>query len=312
MSDANDNPALRAPFRAGATSPVAPRAFWIALAVLVAAFAWPLYRLARFSIGHELYSHIVLIPLISVYLVWQMRGHFPAPSLPNRNLAVILGAMGIASLAALWLAQNSNPKLEIDDWLAGTTLGFVFLVGAVSAWFLGRALLRAVAFPLGFLLFMVPLPTLLLTNIETALQYGSAFVARGLFAIAGTTVFAEGLVFQLRGISLQVAPECSGIHSSLALLITSVLAGYFFLRSPSRRWVLALAVIPLALLRNGLRVFVIGELCVRIGPHMIDSYIHRHGGPVFFVISLVPFFFLLLWLVRRERRTLSRPVQMGH
>jgi exosortase/archaeosortase family protein len=69
--------------------------------------------------------------------------------------------------------------------------------------------------------------------------------------------------------------------------------------------VLSVAVIPIALLRNGLRVFVIGQLCVRIGPEMIDSPIHRHGGPVFFALSLIPFFLLLLWLVHLERRAVN-------
>ena len=65
---------------------------------------------------------------------------------------------------------------------------------------------------------------------------------------------------------------------------------------------LVLVVIPLALLRNGFRIFVIAQLCVRIGPQMIDSPIHRHGGPVFFVLSLVPLFLLLVYLSKRELR----------
>ena len=62
-----------------------------------------------------------------------------------------------------------------------------------------------------------------------------------------------------------------------------------------------MAVLPLALLRNGFRVFTIGELCVHYGMRMIDSPIHRKGGPVFFVLSLVPFFLLLVWLRRGDR-----------
>ena len=61
-------------------------------------------------------------------------------------------------------------------------------------------------------------------------------------------------------------------------------------------------VIPLGILRNGFRVFVIGMLCVYVGPHMIDSPIHHRGGPVFFTLSLVPLFLLLWWLRRGEQR----------
>jgi len=60
-------------------------------------------------------------------------------------------------------------------------------------------------------------------------------------------------------------------------------------------------VIPLGIVRNAFRILVIGLLCVHVGPHMIDSLIHRRGGPFFFVLSLVPLFLLLWWLRRRER-----------
>src|ERR1019366_1721887 len=92
-----------------------------------------------------------------------------------------------------------------------------------------------------------------------------------------------------------------GIRSSLMLFIMSLLTGYLFLRKPWNRTMLALAVIPLALLRNGFRIFVIGQLCVRIGPDMINSPIHRHGGPLFFILALLPLFLLLLFLRKSER-----------
>jgi exosortase/archaeosortase family protein len=85
------------------------------------------------------------------------------------------------------------------------------------------------------------------------------------------------------------------------LFITSLVAGYLFLRSPWKRTILCLAVIPLALLRNGFRIFVIGQLCVQIGPDMINSPIHHRGGPLFFLLSLIPFFLFLIFLIKSER-----------
>jgi exosortase/archaeosortase family protein len=72
-----------------------------------------------------------------------------------------------------------------------------------------------------------------------------------------------------------------------------------FLRTTWRRVLLVLAVIPLGLLRNAVRILVISLLCVHIGPHMINSVIHRRGGPFFFAVSLVPLF-AMLWLFRRQ------------
>jgi len=123
------------------------------------------------------------------------------------------------------------------------------------------------------------------------------------FTIAGTPLVRHGAVFELPGIVLRVAQECSGIRSSWVLFITSVLASHLFLRKWGSRLALVAFVIPLGILRNGFRVFVIGLLCVYIGPHMIDSVIHHRGGPLFFALSLVPLFLLAWWLRRRERRT---------
>jgi exosortase len=147
---------------------------------------------------------------------------------------------------------------------------------------------------------MIPLPGIARQWTEIFLQYGSAATANVFFKLAGMPVFQDGLQFQLPGINLQVAPECSGIHSSLVLLITGIIAAKLFLRGPWSQFTLVLAIIPLALLRNGFRIFVIGELCVRRGPEMLDSSIHHHGGPLFFILSLLPLLALLFFLQRRE------------
>ena len=146
---------------------------------------------------------------------------------------------------------------------------------------------------------MVPLPDAAVHWLERASALASAEAAAMYFSIAGTTLVRNGTVFELPGIVLEVAKECSGIRSSWVLFITSLLASHLFLKSPWRRIVLVAFVIPLGILRNGFRVFVIGVLCVHIGPHMIDSFIHRQGGPFFFALSLVPLFVLLWWLQAR-------------
>jgi len=120
--------------------------------------------------------------------------------------------------------------------------------------------------------------------------------------LSGATVFREGLRFHLPGIVIEVAKECSGIHSTLVLFVTSLLAGHLFLRSQWKKAVLALAVVPLGIARNGFRIFTISWLCVHVGPAMIDSPIHHRGGPIFFTLSLVPFLALLFVLRKSEGR----------
>jgi exosortase/archaeosortase family protein len=83
--------------------------------------------------------------------------------------------------------------------------------------------------------------------------------------------------------------------------MTSLVASQLFLKSPWHRFILLALVLPLAIVRNSLRILVIGLLCVHVGPHMIESYIHRQGGPIFFVLSLGPLFVMLALLRRQER-----------
>jgi exosortase len=154
-------------------------------------------------------------------------------------------------------------------------------------------------FPLFFLAFMIPLPETAVDFLENASKEASAGVSNWLFLITGTPFLRTGTLFELPGITITVAKECSGIRSSLVLVITSLLAANMFLRTTWRRALLVAAVIPLGLLRNGVRILVISLLCVHIGPEMINSVIHRRGGPVFFALSLVPLF-AMLWLFRRQ------------
>jgi exosortase C (VPDSG-CTERM-specific) len=277
------------------------KSFALATVVLGLCFSVPLYGLIRFAAGSELYSYILLIPFISLYLVWLKKGNFPACSQPVRKAAAGFLTAGAVMVIAYWLVLRPRLKLVADDYLAVMMVSFLLFFFGVCRLFLGREILRAAAFPLGFLVFMVPIPAFLIRGIDVFLQYGSAAVAWGFFKLSGTPFFENGLVFQLPGISIQIAPECSGIHSSLVLFITSLLASYVFLRTPWKRAVFILAVIPLGIVRNGFRVFTIGELCVHLGPQMINSPIHRKGGPIFFVLSLIPLFILLVVLQKSER-----------
>ena len=164
--------------------------------------------------------------------------------------------------------------------------------------------MRALSFPFCFLLFLVPLPQWVADRLESASQVASAGAAQFMFNLSGLPILRDGMVFQLPGIIIRVAQECSGIRSSLVLFITSLVASYLLLRSRWRRAVLVAFVIPLGILRNGFRIAVIGWLCATYGPQMIDSKIHHQGGPVFFAVSLVPLLGLA-WLLRRgeEKRS---------
>jgi len=274
--------------------------FALAMAFLTLAFALPLGRLVWFSIHDDLHSYIPLMPFVCVYLAWIFKSELPVRSSPAINSGMVLLVCGLAAALSYFLLARPASLAGLENSLSLSTLAWVLLVAAAGCWFLGGAAMRALAFPFGLMIFMVPFPVPVRDAIESGLQVGSAVVAEWMYTLAGTPVIRDDIFFRLPGFSLQVAPECSGIHSTWVLLITSLVAGRMILLRPWKRAVLCLAVIPLALLRNGFRVFVIGELCVHISPRMIDSPIHHKGGPIFFVLSLIPFFLLLYFLRKGE------------
>jgi exosortase C (VPDSG-CTERM-specific) len=275
--------------------------FALATGVLVICFSAPLWELLRFAAGSELYSYILLIPFLSCYLLWLEWGSLPVSTKSARPIMIIFVLAGLVLTAAYWLGLRSSLQPFTDDYLAVMTICFLLFFYAICASFWGKETLRAAAFPLGFLIFLVPIPFTVVQQIDSFLQYGSAWMAAGFFWLSGTTFFRNGLLFQLPDIRLEIAPECSGIHSTLVLFITSLLASYIFLRKPWKRAFLTFFVIPLGLLRNGFRVFVIGQLCVHMGPQMINSYIHHKGGPIFFILSLIPLYLLLIVLQMSEK-----------
>ena len=267
--------------------------FALAAAVLALAFALPLVRLARFAASDELHSYVLLMPVVCAYLARQDKNKLSSAA-PAKKIAAGFFLAGIFALAGKFVFHPGSPA----DELSLTILSFVLLLAGAGFWIFGMAGMRVLAFPFAMLIFFIPMPDFLRDALETGLQHGSAVVAGWFFSISDVPVLHDGLIFRLPNISLEIAQECSGIHSTMVLLITSLVAGHFFLRSPWRRTALCLFVIPLALVRNGFRVFVLGELCTHIGPQMIDSPIHHRGGPLFFALSLLPFF-LLLYLLRR-------------
>jgi exosortase C (VPDSG-CTERM-specific) len=271
--------------------------------LLLATFGRPLLMLMGYVAGSQLHSYILLIPFVSAYLLYLRRDQLPKNYVIDLPLAIISLAGGVLVLAFVYWLDLAGRAPGINERLVLLTLSFLCCLAAGVFFFFGRIWMRAAAFPLAYLIFMVPMPDAMADALESASKYASAEVANLLFHLSGTPFLRGGLVFQLPNITIEVAQQCSGIRSSWVLFMTSILAANLFLKTSWRRFALVAFVIPLAILRNGFRILVIGLLCVNVGPQMIHSLIHRRGGPLFFVLSLIPLLLLLWWLRNGETRS---------
>lgn len=274
------------------------------LVLLLLLFAQPLTRLMLYAARSDLYSYILLVPFISGYLLYMNRSRFSTAYRTSIAGTFTMAAIGMAAMAA---GIRWERDLSVNDGFSLMALAFVSFVAVGGFLFFGSKWMATMAFPVTFLLFTVPLPEAATKWLEAALAVASAEAAAWFFSVSGTPVLHENTLLRLPGIVLRVAQECSGIHSTWVLFMTTLLASQLFLRTRWRSIVLVAFVIPLGILRNGFRILIIGLLCVHVGPQMIDSSFHHQGGPLFFALSLIPLLLLLLWLRRQEMRLKLRP-----
>jgi exosortase C (VPDSG-CTERM-specific) len=271
---------------------------------LCLAFVKPLFAWLQLGYSSDLQSCMLLVPFICLWLGRDLRRELPATCSSAPAVGVMLAALGLVALSAVhWLgAEGRHPSAT--DVLALRMFALVLFFHAVAFYLLGVDVMRRLAFPAAFLFFTIPLPDFVVNGLEYFFQHASASAAAILFAIAGPDCYREtDLRFKLPGgVVLSVAPECSGIRSSYALFLTSLLGGHLLLKRRFNRVFLALFVVPLGIVRNGFRIFTLGFLASGLWPTVLDSWLHHQGGPVFFALSLVPFFALLIWLKRREAR----------
>jgi exosortase len=270
-------------------------AFALLLTFSIVVFLTPLRMAARLSWTDDRYSHVLLIPLISGFILYIKRAEiFIRPK--GRGAArfsLLLGAAASALSALVWLSAS--------DRLAVLILSFVLVLAAIFAFCYGSNALRAAAFPVGFLLFMIPLPENLLNWMVHGLQSASADVSAVLFRVVGVPSFRHGFRFLLPGVEIEVANECSGIRSTSALVLVCVLGGYMLLRSAPRRIGFALAAIPIGIFKNAVRIVSLSYLAVYVDRDYLEGKLHhQYGGLVFSSLSMLLLVIPLLLVLRKS------------
>src|SRR5438874_9755172 len=133
-------------------------AFVLLIAGLVAAFVIPLYSLTKHAAHSDLHSHILLIPFVSAYLVYIHWKQLPQRYVSSPGWAVIPVAIGFAAAGIALRLHLSGYPISDNDYLGLMAFAFVCFVAAGGFLILGREWMRVAAFPMAFLIFMVPLP----------------------------------------------------------------------------------------------------------------------------------------------------------
>jgi exosortase len=275
--------------------------FSILGAISLAIWWGPLTSSFSLALRDEQYTHILLIlPMSAALIVLDWRPLDRNALQPPVGLNAKYGsALLVTAVLAMVTVRWKATALASDLQLSLNMLALVVWWIAAFILCFGIPAFRRALFPLGFLLWIVPFPDFVLNLIVTLLQRGSAASAHLLFLMAGIPVEQRGMLVHIPGLTLEVAPECSSIRSSLMLLVTTMVLAQLLLRSFWRKVLVIAVAIPLSVAKNGLRIFVLAVLATRVDPSYLDGNLHRHGGIVFFLIALLAIF-LLLWILRRD------------
>jgi len=236
------------------------------------------------------YSHGFLVPLFAAFLVWDKRKELSTTPIKQSWAGI---ALVVFSIAVLVLGVYGVE-------LFTARMSFVLLLTGLIWTFFGWAMVRALRFPLLVLILAIPFPAIVFNQITFPLQLLASRIASDVLPLLGVPTLHEGNVIKLPIMDLEVAEACSGIRSLMSLFTLAVFYGYFLERTTSRRVILALASIPIAVTANVARIVGTG-LCVQYwDPEKALGFFHEFSGWVMFVISLV-----CLYLVHRAMGLIS-------
>ena len=262
------------------------RQWWLLGAIAAASVLlyWPAWvGLAHLVAEDEGHSHIAIVPFVSAWFLWNGRGDLVrACDRQSKIAAGIAIGLGVFGYVIGWFLYRTNVARSLSVWMLSL---ICFWVGCFLLRF-GLRAARKAAFPLVFLLLMVPLPGAVLQGAILGLQRASAAVTQVLFSILRLPVYRHDFVFALPGISIEIARECSGIRSSISLMLTTLILGQLSLQSKLNKFLLAVAVVPIAVLKNGVRIVSLTLLSKYVDPSFLTGNLHHRGGFVFFLLAL--------------------------
>ena len=277
-------------------------AYFVGLIILAAAiFYRPLWIVAGSSFSVDQYSQVLVVPPLSILLLYmEKKKIFAQTSFSQAGIVLYVVFIGVFA----YLARNAE-AMDASNYIALSILLFTACCIAAFLFSYGSRALQAGAFPVFFLILMTPLPDSLRNQVITFLQYGSADVTDWLFTASGIPFTRAGVILSLPTVTIEIAQECSGIRSSLILVISGLILGHLFLRSGWSKLALLILLIPFTIIKNGIRIFTLSTLGMYVNPSFLTGRLHHEGGIVFFALALACVW-VAIWLLQKVENAIMR------
>lgn len=241
-------------------------------------FAWLVYN----WLNNSYYSHGFLVPLISGFFLWRRKDVLARSNREPSNLGLLLlgASLVIYLVAQVWQAHHLS------------ALALIVLLTGLALYFLGEGATRRIAFPLTFLLFMIPLP--FINRLSPALESLTASVATDVVRLLGIAASNVGSQIQLENSSFVVGAACSGLNSVVALATLVVIFVYVLEGTLRAKIILLVLAVPIAMVANIFRVSSLLVIAHFFGAEAGMRYFHDYSSLVLFLLA-----FLLLIMVSR-------------
>jgi exosortase len=240
-------------------------------------YAGVLSSLVRQWASDDNYSHGFFVLPLAAWFAWERRaalaGAMPQPS--AIGLLVVIGSLMV------WAAGLLGSELFL------TRVSMIGVAAGTVLFLWGWRHLRILAFPILFLLLMIPLPSIVFNQIAFPLQLFASRVGESVIAAAGIPVLREGNVLHLPGNTLEVAEACSGIRSLVSLVMLGIVLGYFTGQRTAGRLLLAVAAIPIAIVANAARVAGTALAAEWVSPAAAQGFFHTFSGWLMFVVAFI-------------------------
>ncbi len=237
----------------------------------------------RWSAPDSYYSHGWLIPVVFAYLVWTLREALAEQTDQTHPLHWLPLIGGVLLHAAGMIFRIY--------FLSG--LSIIPVLMGLSIVYFGVNNARKLAFPISFLIFMIPLPLILIASLSYQLKHIASRGALFLLNAFSIPAIAQGSLIYTPNAQLMVGDVCSGLRSLISLLALGALYSYLSGLSPIRKVILFLAALPISIAVNSIRIFILSLIAEIWGADKATGFIHDLSGIMLFAMALAALHLLM-------------------